>query len=521
MQRQKCAAEFSYLQGSYFWTKYNCSGQPQNCTSGSDYDKEQRHYHQFQWLFKERKNHTHRPHHHHHGDPLSPDEAPLINQTIYDRSSKDCREYLGTGAIALISYIFAFLAFLLVIKNVASNKLPIMDGGVYVCTIMTGIWGLIATAMFGDLFGRSEGHFPLGHQFAIFTTSWILFFIVGVTGVRDAKDGFVTETAAATRSALFVAALVGFAYAMGNDWYVHDNQDLIVPLGGFQWTLKTGRFFIAPASHANFINNDTLLHYAQNKDSNNNHAVWCDDEDPLLPNTSVPADATHLRNPDSDLAHLAGQKNKATSGGPGGVGRRSGGDRKGKVYDDVSDHPKNEQHTRNHYPNQCLLPARPTVVRGMHNIGLWKECYCKRTTSLTCNLFGSSWAMLNGRDMACSEFNVARAMILMVGIFSFLALMLSSMLIGGMRRVNVHIISNNLCMLSGLLGLISSILFGAVVYDVKKLSADFALYLAGWWLVFLAGCIGVPVTAYYEEVQNTGKVIPMQAIPADAQATTA
>lgn len=124
-------------------------------------------------------------------------------------------------------------------------------------------------------------------------------------------------------------------------------------------------------------------------------------------------------------------------------------------------------------------------------------------------MFGSYWPMFNGRDQKCNTFNVARAMILMVGVMSFLALVLSSVLIGGLRRVNLHLVSNNLCMLVFLLGLISSILYGAVIYPVGRLSADFALYLAGWWLVFFAGIVGIPITSYYGDVENAGKIIPL------------
>jgi hypothetical protein len=100
-------------------------------------------------------------------------------------------------------------------------------------------------------------------------------------------------------------------------------------------------------------------------------------------------------------------------------------------------------------------------------------------------------------------------MILMVGIFSVIGLCLASMMVGGVRSLQMHVISNNMCMLCALLGLISSILYGAVVYDRHRLSWGFVLYTAGWWLVFLAGCIGVPLTSDYEKDVNSNKVIPM------------
>jgi len=300
----------------------------------------------------------------------------------------------------------------------------------------------------------------------------------------------VSENASAIRSALFVSALVGFAYSMGNDWQVTDNQYLVAPLGGFQWTVKGNSFFIAPAVHAGYINDDSLLHL-HNRD-NERSDFYCNE-------------TVSLVNPDADLSHLAGNRNPTFTG----IGEETAR-RLRDAPREVTGRQENAPLNHNHYNNQCLLHALPTVVRGQESIGLYKRCYCKETTSLTCSLFGSYWPLFNGRDQKCNTFNVARAMVLLVGIMSFVSLLLSSVLIGGLRRVNFHLISNNLCMLVFLLGLISSILYGAVLYPVNKLGADFALYLAGWWLVFFAGIVGIPVTSYYGDVENAGKIIPLQ-----------
>jgi len=399
-----------------------------------------------------------------------------------------------------------------VIKNVASNKLPIMDGGVYVCTIMTGIWGLIATAMFGDLFGRSEGHFPLGHQFAIFTTAWILFLVVGVTGIAGKKSNGSTNSDGsgdgALRAWLFVAALVGYAYAMGNDWYVHDQQDLIAPMGGFQWTIKAGTFFIEPAKNSPYVTQGALEHFID-KQGRHKFVNWCDTTDPIWHNESAPADATHLKNPNANLQHLVGNQNLQLQDSDG-VRRHSSHHN----HRAVTDRPDHYTTNRNHYPDQCYLPARPTMVRGEHVVGLWSQCYCKDTTALTCRLFGSYWPMLNGRTQSCNVFNVARAMILIVGILAFIALGLASMLIGNLRRPSLHALSNKLCWIVTVLGLISSVLFGAVLYDVKKLSADFALYLCGWWLIFFAALLGHATASHYAD-QDT-KIIPMTQLSSPA-----
>lgn len=493
-----CNVEYSYLQGSYFYEKYGCDENRTNCRGGTDFDREWKNNKQFQHLFRKRIGGNQsfeldpKNHHKEHGAPQWTQEewdTILTKERVYEADKDQCERYLATGPIALISYIFAFIAFLLVIRNIAANKVPVMDAGVHICVIMTGIWGLITTVIFGELFARSEGHAPLGHQFAVFTIAWILFFVVGITGLSDSrKNVTVSENTSAIRSALFVAALVGFAYSMGNDWSVVDNQYLIAPLGGFQWTIKGNSFFIAPAEHAGYINDDALLRLHNRDDERK--AVYCNE-------------TVKLRNPEADLSHLTGDKNAETVQGDFLKRRLRDAPRS------VTGRQENANNTRNHYPNQCLLPARPTIVRGHEAVGLWKRCYCKETTSLSCTMFGSYWPMFNGRDQKCNTFNVARAMILMVGVMSFLALVLSSVLIGGLRRVNLHLVSNNLCMLVFLLGLISSILYGAVIYPVGRLSADFALYLAGWWLVFFAGIVGIPITSYYGDVENAGKIIPL------------
>jgi len=142
-------------------------------------------------------------------------------------------------------------------------------------------------------------------------------------------------------------------------------------------------------------------------------------------------------------------------------------------------------------------------------IGLWATCYCKNTLSTQCRMFGSDYIMFNNKQKKCDTFNVARAMILIVGILALIALIVSSALIGGLRRVQLHALSNVLCLLTSVLGLISSILIG-VLYDVNNLGRDYAIYLAGWILVFFAFCIGGPVTSYYKEVESAGQVVPLQ-----------
>ena len=117
--------------------------------------------------------------------------------------------------------------------------------------------------------------------------------------------------------------------------------------------------------------------------------------------------------------------------------------------------------------------------------------------------------MFQGSQHKCDRFNVARACVLISGIFSLGSLVLASALIGGLRKVSLHVTSNTLAFLSAFIGFIASVLIGAVLYDVKDLGRDYAIFLAGWWLVFMAGCLGGPVTAYYRESENLGKVTPM------------
>jgi len=103
------------------------------------------------------------------------------------------------------------------------------------------------------------------------------------------------------------------------------------------------------------------------------------------------------------------------------------------------------------------------------------------------------------------------------GILSLWALVLSSALIGGLRRPEAHITSNTLCFLASITGFICSILFGAVLYPVSDLSQDFAIFLAGWWLIFFAAIIGLGVTSYYTNAQNEIKVTPMVPIAQQQQ----
>lgn len=509
VDREDCRTDYSELQKSYFRTKYNCTEDPDGCRGGSPYAQERSNNHQFQFVFKKLRggvnltNITVPDRNANQGMPqFTPEQWNDVwsQEGIYEKDEDECRQYLGTGAIALITYIFAFLGFILSCFSLAAGKNTLITFPVVVCVVMTGIWGLIASVMFSDLLGKDQDRFPLGHQFSVFTVSWIVFFCVGISGAVDMRNPNASSTIAAVRSAAFATALVGFAYSFGNDWFVQDQQALIAPMGGFQWTIKAGTFFIAPASHAPYINEDSLLEYSlagRNFDGDREKARYCD-------YTSTDADL-RLRNNQSDLSHLVGNRNPY-------AGEATTVTRRERNYPRVTGESRNAETTRNHYPNQCLLSPRPTYVRGEHVIGLFNECQCKETTSLTCTLFGSYWPMFNGRTQNCNTFQVARAMVLIAALLAWLAIVASSIMVGEFRSVEIFQLSNNLCFIVALLGFIASILYGGVIYPVGSLSSDFALFLAGWWLILFGGIIGLTLTSQIRDVDGSAKVVPMVSI---------
>lgn len=364
----------------------------------------------------------------------------------------ECNQYNATGAIALISYIFAFLAVLLMVRNISSNKIPVLDGAVFGCILMSGCWGLIATCMFGDLYGHAQ--YPFGYHFGLFTFAWICFIVVGFTGCSDMRKGAnASEGTSAARSAILVCALTAFAFSMGTNWYVVDQIKVYAPLQGNNWTIKTGNFFIENpwnlqrALESNGLESDVLFRSLEQTFN-------------------------------IDLCSLANSRKK------------DGNNKKDKK-------------------GECFQDPEIGAVNGFKEIGLWSTCYCKNTLTTECTLFGSHEIMFSGQTDDCDNFNVARACILIAGILSLFALVLSSSLIGGLRRPAAHITSNTLCYLAGFVGFIASILYGAVLYDVDYLGRDYAIFMAGWILVFISGVLGNAVTAYYNEVAEAGKVQPM------------
>jgi hypothetical protein len=382
------------------------------------------------------------------------------------KDSQRCDQYNGSGAIALISYIFAFFAVIVIIKNIAGNVLPVLNGPVFGLIILSGIFGLIATCMFGDLYGHEN--YPFGYHFGLFTTAWVLLLFVGLTGMSDfRKNVRPSETTSAIRAGLLVIALTAFAFSMGNNWYNHDQQELLAPLGGRDWTIKSQTFFIEPYTELGQWSSTREV-IAENF-RNLNHKdgiVYCNDTDYDVPS-----------------------EDGGDDGGDSLMRKKNNNNKKDK--------------------KTCYSSPDVSIVTGFVEIGLWNTCYCKNTLSLECSIFGSDFIMFNNKQKKCDTFNVARAMVLMVGILSLGALVLSSALLGGLRKVNLHLLSNTLCLLTSVLGLISTILYG-VLYEVDDLGRDFAIYLAGWWLVFLAAVLGAPVTSYYTEVQNAGQIQPTQ-----------
>jgi len=387
-----------------------------------------------------------------------------------------CEQYNGSGAIALISYIFAFFAVIVIIRNISSNVLPVLNGPVFGLIILSGIFGLIATCMFGDLFGHQN--YPFGYDFGLFTTAWVLLLVVGLTGLSDFnKNVRPSESTSALRAALLVIALTAFAFSMGDNWYSHSQQEFLVPLGGPQWTIKQGTFFIEPFTQLGADSTTkNSIEALVNPKGNNKNLEFCDKSN----------GDNHIDADDYEL-HIkrSGASNDKNSG--------------------------KHKHKSNHTKASCLSDPQVTVVKGIYEIGLWSTCYCKDTLSVKCSMFGSNYIMFDNKQRKCDQFNVARAMVLIVGILSLGALILSSALLGGLRRVNLHVLSNSLCLLASVLGLISSIIFG-VLYNVKDLNRDYAIYLAGWILVFLAACLGGPVVGYYREVESAGKVVPLQPV---------
>eukprot|EP00300_Choanocystis_sp_HF-7_P005228 c13963_g1_i2.p1 GENE.c13963_g1_i2~~c13963_g1_i2.p1 ORF type:complete len:569 (-),score=-30.65 c13963_g1_i2:36-1742(-) len=503
VDRSNCRTEYSELQNSYFKSKYNCT--QSNCANEDAYQAEKNNNAQFQYLFKNLKGGVNISnittfHNHRHGMPkYSPDQWENIwtNSSIYEKDSEKCRQYYGSGAISLITYLFAFFGFLIACLGIAAGKTNFVTIPVILCAIMTGIWGLITTVMFSDLLGKNQDRYPLGHQFSVFTVSWILYFIVGISALIDRNKANPNSTIAAGRAIAFCLALVGFAYGMGNDWFVQDQQALIAPMGGFQWTVKAGSFFIAPAEHAPYITTDSLLEYTlidgRNFDGDRSKARYCD-------YSSSDPQYRLINNASSDnLEYLIGNRNHPT------------GARRSKNYPKISGESRYAETTRNHYNNQCLLSGRPTYVRGEHVIGLFNECQCKKTTSLTCTPFGSYWPMFNGRTQNCNIFNVARALVLLAGLFSILSIITASIMVGDLRRFELHKLSTNFSLLTALVGFIASVLYGAVLFDVDKLAQDFALFLAGWWLVFFGALIALSQDSSFRD-GGASKVVPMVAI---------
>jgi len=414
----------------------------------------------------------------------------FTNKDGTKKDSQSCDQYNGSGAIALISYIFAFLAVLVVIKNIAGNVLPVLNGAVFGLIILSGIFGLIATCMFGDLYGHEN--YPFGYHFGLFTTAWVLFLFVGLTGMSDLNKGAkASETTSAVRAALLVLALTAFAFSMGNNWYVHDQQSLIVPSGDRDWTIKDGTFFIEPVSERGWASvqkdviADAFRHLNKNKG-----ITYCN---PIVPPAS--------ESPIPTVSESSSQS-FSVSAVPA---------RRNANFENRESQESRKNHNnggKNNHKDDCVTDPNPHVVQGTYELGLWENCLCKNTLSTQCSLFGSYDIMFNNKQKKCDTFNVSRAMILMVGILSLMALVLSSALLGGLRKVELHTLSNTLCALASVLGLISTILFG-VLYSVDDLGRDFAIYLAGWWLVFFAAVLGGPVTGYYREVQNAGQVAPI------------
>lgn len=412
-------------------------------------------------------------------------EQYLFHSKDGNKDSQSCDQYNGSGAIALISYIFAFLAVLVVIKNIAGNVLPVLNGAVFGLIILSGIFGLIATCMFGDLYGHQN--YPFGYHFGLFTTAWVLFLFVGLTGMSDLNKGAkASETTSAVRAALLVLALTAFAFSMGNNWYVHDQQSMIVPSGDRDWTIKDGTFFIEQDNELGWasVQKDVIAEA-------NKGIKYCN---------PIPPPASESESPSPIPSES--QSSSESSGNS-----RRNGDRE-TAEDQESRKNHNGNGGKTHRKDECVSDPNPHLVQGTYEIGLWENCLCKNTLSTQCSLFGSYDIMFNNKQKKCDTFNVSRAMILMVGILSLMALVLSSALLGGLRKVELHTLSNTLCALASVLGLISTILFG-VLYSVNDLGRDFAIYLAGWWLVFFAAVLGGPVTGYYREVQNAGQVAPI------------
>jgi len=296
---------------------------------------------------------------------------------------------------------------------------------------------------------------------------------------RERKSIRPSEATSAIRAGLLVIAAAAFAFSMGNNWYSHDQQDFLVPRGGADWTIKDNTFFIEPFTQlgSESTTKNVIQEYLRGKPDK-----FCDDSNP---DAEIPAYDYEL--------HIKREGDAGVQVAADGAKKSSGST-------------NTDKHNRN---NTCLSNPDVGIVQGIYEIGLWKSCYCKDTLGVQCSMFGSNYVMFNNKQRKCDTFNVARAMILMVGILSLFALILASALIGGLRRVKLHALSNTLCLLAALLGLISSILFG-VLYPVRDLNKDFAIYLAGWILVFFAACLGAPVTSYYREVESAGQVVPLQ-----------
>jgi len=381
--------------------------------------------------------------------------AGTDNETTISDVKKDngqCDQYNASGAIAFISYILAFLAVLMMVKNVSANKVPVVDGGVFGLILFAGVMGLITTVMIGDLFGHANS--SLGYHFGLFTFAWCCFVVVGFTGMR-ANMG-----ASQAQAAILVIALAAYAFSMGNNWYVRDQQKLYVPLNK-DWNIKAGTFFIEPAIFGYIFSSVTKeeLEVAMKETFNVDNIGECDSSN------------------------------------------------KGCVADPTI---------------SATAPFFP-AVDGFLEVGLWNTCHCKNTLSVECSIFGSEEIMFNGQTDDCNNFNVARALILITGILALFSLVLASALIGGLRKANLHRTSNSLAILSAFTGFIASILYGAVMYDVDDLGRDYAIFMAGWILCFIAGMIGFAVTSYYQEVENQAKVSPLVPQPqtqAPAQETT-
>jgi hypothetical protein len=382
------------------------------------------------------------------------------NVTLSDikNDGDQCDQYNASGAIAFIAYIFGFLAVLAMVKNVASNSVPVVGKGVFGLILMSGIWGLIATCMFGDLFG--SGDIAFGYHFGLFVFAWCCFVVVGFTGMR-ANVG-----ASQAQAAILMCALTAYAFSMGNNWYVRDQQDLVAPINK-DWNIKAGTFFIEPMHKFAFVNADITI--AQLNES------MMETFDVKKIGDCPPTDS--------------------------------------KKEDKKQDCVKNPT-------TSATSPFFPNV-NGFIEIGMWNTCYCKNTLTMECTMFGSHEIMFNGQTDDCNNFNVARALILITGILALFSLVLASALIGGLRKVSLHRTSNTLALLAAFTGFIASILYGAVLYDVDDLGRDYAIFLAGWWLCFFAAIIGKAADPYYTRTEETKQITPLTAVAQNPEVSAA